>query len=78
LNIGIGDCAVVCKLRVNPTTRLGKKPLLIGCVLIDGGYNAYTSIIEYCLDTQIPSLYEIPVLDDGSRRVLLDSVVITH
>lgn len=84
LNIGIGDCSIVCKTQPPPsssTTSIGK-PQLLSAVLIDGGFQASADLIQKCIQTQLDGtgtnsgLYDLSLMP-GSV-VKFDSVVITH
>ena len=76
LNIGVGDCSIVCKLRKGVKAKA--KPILTGAVLIDGGFATAAGIIKKCLTEQLPKLYDVETDMDGKGKVILDAVVITH
>ena len=73
LNIGIGDCSIVCKLQ-----HATPKPILLEAVLIDGGFAEAWKIIKPCLNKTIPELYDLTHMPNGKKTVQFRSVVITH
>jgi hypothetical protein len=73
LNVGIGDCSIVCKLRKGTNPK--DKPILVSAVIIDGGLQGAAGVIETCLTLQIPKLYD---LSGMGGTVKLQAVVITH
>jgi glyoxylase-like metal-dependent hydrolase (beta-lactamase superfamily II) len=73
LNVGVGDCSIVCKLRRGEGEE--PKPVLVTAVLIDGGRAKAGNVILQCLTEQIPRLYD---LTEMGNEVKLTAVVITH
>lgn len=75
LNIGVGDCSIVCKYQ--PTTN--GAPILLSAVIIDGGFQSSAGVIKKCIQTQLDAskggLYD---LRQTGGSVKFDSIVITH
>jgi hypothetical protein len=71
VNVGVGDCTIVCKCQID-----GTSTMLRSVVLIDGGYASGSGAIKYHFEEIIAKQYTLPSTWGG--KVKLDAIVITH
>ena len=75
LNVGVGDCSIVCKYELLSGDDTGPNRMLKSAVIIDGGFQSAAGVIKKCITQQLGGLYN---LTEMGGSVKFDSVVITH